>query len=312
MKRARARLDLSQLARGQGALLTTADVAALLRVHPQHVYRLLRSGLPARRVGGEWRFNSDAVLAWAGGRSRKLVTAVEEFTAASRPPLLAANGDLVVELLLAQLGSAPGALLGLVPADRTSGLELLRNGRVLMAGYHGSDIPTDVDGQRLAFIHLVDRCVGLARRPRIKLRSLRQIRGLRLASRPETAGIRQHFDRALREGGADPRAIHAHAALLPSHSTVACAVARGDADLGVTTEAWAARVGLKFRAICDESYGLLVPAALLGDPRITQLCETAQSSRFRHDVAGIAGYQARHAGTIRYQPAEIPSTRRNS
>ncbi|HEY2409165.1 MAG TPA: helix-turn-helix transcriptional regulator [Polyangiaceae bacterium] len=312
MKRARARLDLNQLERGQGALLTSADVAALLRVHPQHVYRLLRSGLPARRVGGEWRFNADAVLAWAGGRPRKRATAVDDLTAASRPPLLAANGDLAIELLLAQLASTPGALLGLVPADRTSGLELLRSGRVLTAGYHGSDIPTDVDGQRLAFIHLVDRRVGLAMHARITLRSLRQIRSLRLASRPETAGIRQHFDDALRKGGADPRTIHAHAALLPSHSAVACAVARGDADLGVTTAAWAARVGLKFRAICDESYGLLVPAALLGDPRITRLCETAQGAHFRHDIAGVAGYEARHAGTIRYQPPEIPSARRNS
>src|SRR4029077_4565312 len=47
-------------------LITTSDVARLLRVHPKHVYRLLRVGLPAHRVGGEWRFLTAAVLAWSG------------------------------------------------------------------------------------------------------------------------------------------------------------------------------------------------------------------------------------------------------
>ena len=31
-------------------LLTTDEVAEVLRVHPKHVYRLLKKGLPARRV----------------------------------------------------------------------------------------------------------------------------------------------------------------------------------------------------------------------------------------------------------------------
>src|SRR4051794_27145097 len=44
-------------------LLTTEEVASLLRVHPKHVYRLLKKGLPARRVGSEWRFERGEVLA---------------------------------------------------------------------------------------------------------------------------------------------------------------------------------------------------------------------------------------------------------
>ncbi len=35
------------------AWLTTREVAELLRVHPKHVYRLRKRGLPAHRVGDE-------------------------------------------------------------------------------------------------------------------------------------------------------------------------------------------------------------------------------------------------------------------
>ena len=47
-------------------LLTTVEVAEVLRVHPKHVYRLLKKGLPARRVGAEWRFDRErrAGLVW--------------------------------------------------------------------------------------------------------------------------------------------------------------------------------------------------------------------------------------------------------
>lgn len=51
-------------------LLTSSEVARLLRVHPKHLYRLLRQGLPGRRLGrGHWRFRRDEVLAWLDTRS---------------------------------------------------------------------------------------------------------------------------------------------------------------------------------------------------------------------------------------------------
>jgi molybdopterin-guanine dinucleotide biosynthesis protein B len=49
----------------QGWLLTTPEVAGLLRVHPKHVYRLIRRGMPSLRVGGEHRFERLGVLDWA-------------------------------------------------------------------------------------------------------------------------------------------------------------------------------------------------------------------------------------------------------
>ncbi len=294
MKRARPPLPAADLDRPD-ALLTTGDVARLLRVHPKHVYRLLRRGLPGHRVGGEWRFGAAEVQGWYGADAPAVRNPGE-----SVPPLVAANGDLAVERLLARLGAGGEPPLGHVQADRTEGLELLRSGSVLAAGYHGSDIPTSVDDQGLAFIHIVDREVGLALRRGVRLPSLKQIGRLRLASRPRTAGVRSGFDEELRRQGIDPRSLHARAAMLTSHREVVCAVARGEADVGLASFAWARRVGLDCVPLCRENYGILVRASLLGDPRILRLCGVAQSRAFKREIGAIPGYDARLTGTISY------------
>jgi excisionase family DNA binding protein len=304
MKRARPPLPARAL-HSADALLTTGDVARLLRVHPKHVYRLLRRGLPGHRVGGEWRFRAGEVLAWssdAGGEE-----AVEAPEAELPPALVAANGDLAIERLLDRLTATGRPLFGFVQADRGQALALLERGEVLAAGCHGGEIPAEIDRRRLAFLHLVDREVGLAVRHGVKLRSLRHLGRLRLASRPPSAGVRAHFDAALRHEGVDPGAAHAQAAVLPSHREVVCAVARGEADVGLASRAWAQRVGLDCIPLCREAYGLLVPASLLGDPRVVRLCAEAQSAAFRREIAAVGGYQTRRTGALTYEPPNRPS-----
>ncbi len=278
-------------------LLTTREVADLLRVHPKHVYRLLRRGLPARRVGGEWRFSPEEVLRWSGASDPTPPTHEgAPATPYSRAPLLAGNGDVVMELLLRCIGGSPA--VGLVPADNGSGLGMLYRKEVLATGAHGPPALTEPD--RFVFIHLVDREVGLAVRHGVNLSSLRGIRRLRLASRPATAGVRSAFDVELRRCELDPEALHARSALLPSHLEVVCAVARGDADVGLASAAWAERTGLSFRPLFREAYGLVLRATDLGDPRVVRLCETAQGASFLRQLADVAGYDTRKTGAILY------------
>jgi putative molybdopterin biosynthesis protein len=311
VKRARPAVPSHDLGRVD-TLLTTRDVALLLRVHPKHVYRLLRVGLPAHRVGGEWRFLTAEVLRWSGAAASTPEpgprSAIEPGTPAAYPghsPLVAANGDLVIEFLLARLTAAGRPLFGHIPADRGEGLELLRRGDVLAAGCHGGETPSVIADERMAFIHLVDRQVGLALRRGVRVRSLRQIGRWRLASRPSTAGVRDHFDEELRRRGVDPVAVHKDAVVLPSHREVVCAVARGEVDVGLSSLAWADRVGLECVPLYRESYGLLVPARLLGDPGVIRLCQVAQSAEFRREIAAVRGYEARQTGTISYEPPKL-------
>lgn len=283
-------------------LLTTVEVAALLSVHPKHVYRLMRRGLPARRVGSTWRFERQEVLAWArlGPGGAPEVEAPVAAPVGAVPGLVAANGDLAVEILL-RMVDEQGISLGLLKTDRGGALVRLEQGRVLLAGCHGAGFPAFAGDVRLARIHLVTREVGLCARGPVP--PLRELPRLRVAARPSTAGVMVHLERALAEAKVSASRGLARALRLGSHADVVAAVARGDADVGVTTHAWADRLGLVFSALGREDYGLLVRAAQLSEPAVVRVCEVAQSAAYREALAGLPGYDTSASGTIHYDVA---------
>ncbi len=289
-------------------LLTTKEVAALLRVHPKHVYRLLKRGLPAHRVGDEWRFDEAEALRWA--RSARDGASADPLPAespappslAGAAPLLAGNGDLALEVLLDGLRDEGAPLLGHVQADHETGLGLLRRTDVLAAGCHGDAAPALAGAGRdkLAWLHLAVRELGLAFERGRRVRRLSFIVGRRLASRPPTAGIRARLDEALLRDGIDPGAAQAGATLYPSHRDAVLAVVRGDADVALASRAWAVRAGLGFLPFVTEGYGLALRAEALGDARIVALGERAQSAAYRKRLEAEFGYDARRAGELRF------------
>jgi excisionase family DNA binding protein len=53
-------------------VMTVADVAEYLHVHPSTIYRLLRKReIPAFRVGSDWRFNRESIDDWRTARERR-------------------------------------------------------------------------------------------------------------------------------------------------------------------------------------------------------------------------------------------------
>ena len=47
------------------AVLTLEEVADFLHVHPSTVYRLLKKrGIPAFKMGSDWRFNQESIEQW--------------------------------------------------------------------------------------------------------------------------------------------------------------------------------------------------------------------------------------------------------
>jgi len=170
-----------------------------------------------------------------------------------------------------------------------------------LAGFHGDVPPSHVQAARLARIHLVKRDVGLAFPPSSRIRKIKDIRKKRLALRPATAGVRAHFDRALKTEGVTPKSLGCRESLFESHREAVCAVVRGDADVALTTSAWAERVGLGFLSLASEPYDLLVYAESLGTPICVAVCEVAQSRPLRAALSKISGYDAKAAGEIRYE-----------
>jgi excisionase family DNA binding protein len=306
-------------------LLTSKEVAALLRVHPKQVYRLLKRGLPAARVGDEWRFDREEVLRWAALADRRRTVgavpteagdaeatrrpsddavpaadtgSVSAFGPSSRtPPLLAANGDCAIELVLTELRRAGGPLLGFILDDHAGAARLLGAGRVLVAGQHGG--ATSPAGAKWARFHLMTREVGLCGRSRSRQRFERALIGRRFASRPPTAGVRRRLDAALARAGTVLSLAYENAVELDSHRAVVLAVCSGQADIGLTTHAWAGAAGLQFQPLGSEAYELVVNAEQLGDPRLVALAELLQSARLRQRLRDSFGYGVNKTGELR-------------
>lgn len=55
---------------GMSPIMTVKEVSEYLRVHPSTVYKMLRTGgLPAFRIGTDWRFNAEEIDRWCSGRN---------------------------------------------------------------------------------------------------------------------------------------------------------------------------------------------------------------------------------------------------
>jgi putative molybdopterin biosynthesis protein len=285
-------------------LLTTQEIAEVLRVHPKHVYRLLKKGLPSRRVGSEWRFSREDVLAWSGGgrgEPRTAGPALAPVADAFAPPaLVAANGDVAVLTLLRLANGLGPPLLGFVQADMGAAADLLRNRAVLAAGAHAGGFPGHLGEERVARLHLVTREVGLVYPAGTRPLRLKDLARRRLISRPPSAGVRGHLDAALRAGGLDPGRIQRRASVAGSHLEVVLAVVSGKAEVGLASRAWGERAGLAFLPLASEEYGLIVKARDLGDARVVRLCEVAQGKAFRAEMGAVPGCDAAGAGEIRY------------
>jgi molybdate-binding protein len=262
-------------------------------------------------VGDEWRFDRAEVLAWS--RDKREVAPEPTTQQSTPPPLLAANGDLAIEALFDEMREHAGPLVGFVLSDHTTGLERLERGAVLGAGCHGHHAPVSIGGDKLAWLHLAERELGLAHRKGMKVRSISTIAKRKFASRPKTAGIRHYLDDALRREGIDLETAYTHAEEYRSHRDAVMAVVRGDAELALSSHAWAAHAGLAFTSIATEAYGLVFRADHLGDPRVLALCEFAQTAAYRERIALRAGYDAGQAGQLRIGPriSITPSSERS-
>jgi excisionase family DNA binding protein len=52
------------------AVMTVRGISAYLRVHPSTIYKLLKgNGIPAFRVGSDWRFRVDVIDGWCSRKA---------------------------------------------------------------------------------------------------------------------------------------------------------------------------------------------------------------------------------------------------
>lgn len=282
-----------------GRWLTTKEAAALLRVHPKHMYRLLKQGLPASRVGGQWRFQSAELASWSRG-GRRAGNEEKQIATQGLPGFLGTDDDVAVDLLLSLLHRDRAPLLGRVSRNRRTPLEPLLDGSVLAVAVLG-DLP-DPPSIALARIHLAHVQLGLAACPGGPVPSLALLstKRLRLASWTSGSDPRSILEGVLEREGIDPVRVHSRALEFLSHADAIAAVVARRADLAWTSAAWADRFALPFLPLASRSLALVARADSLGNPSLIRCWQVLQSEAFREAIRSLPGYDAEGSGEIRY------------
>ena len=98
--------------------------------------------------------------------------------------------------------------------------------------------------------------------------------------------------------GVDSGEAHRHALIMGSHREVVRAVVAGQADVGITTRAWAAFSGLDFATLVEEDYDVVFPVSALADARVLAFARTLGSQTFREAVRDLPGYDTGRSGTL--------------
>jgi putative molybdopterin biosynthesis protein len=119
---------------------------------------------------------------------------------------------------------------------------------------------------------------------------------IRLANRPPGAGARSLLDAELRRAAIDPRRVPGYERALAGHLDVARAVAQDFADVGVGIASAARLLELDFIPLRSERSSLLIPAAYLGHPSVTELLETLRSNAYRRDLEAFGPYDTQRIG----------------
>lgn len=223
------------------------------------------------------------------------------------------------DLALAWLASRfpeimPGHNLQVRFTGSLGGLIALADGTADLAGCHLWDEESDsynapfvrrlLPGLRVALLTLAHRRLGLivpAGNPN-NLKGLDDLLlpGLRFVNRQSGSGSRVWLDANLRLAGIDANQINGYQDEKMTHSEVADAVARGDADVGLGLEASARSYALDFVLLTRERYDLVIPQSTFESAPIQALVAWLESKVAKDSIQNLGGYDTGKIGQIEW------------
>ncbi|MGQ9554573.1 MAG: substrate-binding domain-containing protein [Anaerolineae bacterium] len=221
--------------------------------------------------------------------------------------------DLALELLARRLGeSGKAPSLWTLPLGSLDGLIALRQGVAHCAGCHLLDTESDeynvpyvtrlFPGQAMVLVTLAYRQQGLILAPGNprRLCALEDIahEGMTFVNRNRGSGTRIWLDRRLRQLGMQANQVRGYEHEVSTHTEVAAAIARGQADAGLGIQAAALAAGLDFLPLFQERYDLVIPMSFYEAPFLRPLLDELHSGIFRNQAQALGGYDISHCGEV--------------
>ncbi len=207
----------------------------------------------------------------------------------------------------------PGLRVHWLHANSVRGLEMLGAGEVHVAGVHLQELETGngnevfvrrlIPDEKMLLVSLGSWEEGLV----VAAGNPKSIHGVSDLARPGTlivnresgSGARLLLDNTLSACGIDAAAISGYEITVSSHQQVACSVAAGQADAGMSTAAIAASYGLGFISLGTIKYELAIRERQMEHEPVKQLFATLQHRWVRQQLAILGGLDTSSTGEIR-------------
>jgi putative molybdopterin biosynthesis protein len=119
---------------------------------------------------------------------------------------------------------------------------------------------------------------------------------LTFINRKSGSGTRLWLDQQMRSLGVEPAQIRGYTREVSTHSQVAEAVLRGEADLGVGVLAAGRKSGLDFIPLFEERFDLVIPHEHFQSALLLPVLDYLHTAEFRRAVEGLGGYDPQEIG----------------
>lgn len=313
-----------------GSSLTPEEVASTLKIAKNTVYELIKRGeLAAYRVGRKIRVDQKDVEAYKN-LGKKLESTTAPYSAAihtlpttapdieEQPSnlqrIVICGQDAILDILARYLERHPngvGALRHHVGSF--NGLLALYQGKVHMTAVHLWAGERDLynipyvrrllPGIPTLIVHLACRMQGfyVAKGNPEGITTWQDLTrpGIRFINREKGSGTRVLLNEQFRLLGLDTSQINGYEKEELSHLTVASAVARGEADVGLGIEKASLQTrGIDFVPLQKERYELVMKKEDADKPQFQAVLEIIQSQEFKKELLGLGDYDLTETGRI--------------
>lgn len=282
----------------QLTLLTTKEVAEMLRVKERKVYDLAAADeIPHRRITGKLLFPRHELMAWINGNGAQ--------TKAERPVVLAGSHDPLLDWAVRESGSGMATLLN----GSQDGLDKFSAGAAAVAGVH---IP-EADGwnvrnvenrelQDCVLITWAVRARGLIVNAKRKddISAFSDLRGRRIVMRQSGAGAAVLMDGLLTANGMSIEDLTPIDGTARTEADAAASVASDEADAALGIEAMARQFGLSFVPLLQERFDLLVDRRFYFTDPFQTLVRFSQSDDLIQKAHALGGYDLAEIGRVRW------------
>jgi len=284
-------------------MLTTKELAELLRLNEKKVYELVRDGtVPHVRIAGKWLFPRSHIMRW-----------IDENVAREKDLHIVGSDDVLLSSLLSLYSreNLPESFAYYASVGSVEGVQALSQGKCQACCTHILDMETGeynlpylsrvMRDRKYVIINLWNRKQGLIIKKGnpLGIKNVEDIavKKARFVARNKGSGTRVLFEYLVGQKDLTEE-IFKPAHTVDTHLEVALKVYFDEADAGLGIEYVTHPLGLDFIPLKDERFDLVVPKELWGTSIMQRFKEYLDPDRIRKISKNLPGYDLKNSGKV--------------